>query len=70
MNDAELASVPPAPFTDQLRLAEVAYLARFMGSTRNPTESDLHCFLATHLGLAVTSVYSSTGTLFSASTRL
>ena len=22
MNDAELASVPPAPFTDQLRLAE------------------------------------------------
>jgi hypothetical protein len=27
MNDAELASVPPAPFTDQLRLAEVAYIA-------------------------------------------
>jgi hypothetical protein len=44
MNFAELASVPadpPAPFTDQLRLAVAAYLARFKGSSREHTESDL-----------------------------
>jgi integrase/recombinase XerD len=49
MNFAELASVPserPTPFTDQLRLAVAAYLARFKGSSREHTESDLRCYLA------------------------
>jgi site-specific recombinase XerD len=49
MNFIELASVPsdPAvPFTDQLRLAVAAYLARFKGSSREHTESDLRCFLS------------------------
>jgi integrase/recombinase XerD len=49
MNFTELASVPPdhpAPFTDQLRLAVVAYLARFKGSSREHSESDLRCYLA------------------------
>ena len=48
MNFTELASVPPdpAPFTDQLRLAVAAYLARFKGSSREHTESDLRCYLA------------------------
>ena len=49
MNFTELASVPsdrPAPFTDQLQLAVAAYLARFKGSSREHTESDLRCFLA------------------------
>ena len=47
MNFTELASVPPdpAPFTDQLRLAVAAYLARFKGSSREHTESDLRCYL-------------------------
>jgi integrase/recombinase XerD len=34
-----------ASFTDQLRLA-AAYLARFQGSSRYHTESDLRCYLA------------------------
>ena len=34
------------PFTDQLRLAVAAYLARFKGSSREHTESDLRCYLA------------------------
>jgi integrase/recombinase XerD len=45
----ELTSAPsdlPAPFTDQLRLAVAAYLARFKGSSREHTESDLRCYLA------------------------
>ena len=49
MNYAELAPVPsgnPVPFTDQLRLAVAAYLARFKGSSREHTESDLRCYLA------------------------
>jgi len=49
MNFTELASVPSdglVPFTDQLRLAVAAYLARFEGSSRDHTESDLRCFLA------------------------
>jgi len=49
MNFTELASVPsdhPVPFTDQLQLAVAAYLARFKGSSRDHTESDLRCFLA------------------------
>ncbi|MGO8883286.1 MAG: tyrosine-type recombinase/integrase [Streptosporangiaceae bacterium] len=48
MNFTELASVPsdrPAPFTDQLRLAVAAYLARFTGSSREHTESDLRSYL-------------------------
>src|SRR6201996_3522013 len=39
-------SHPVAPFTDQLRLAVAAYLARFKGSSREHTESDLRCYLA------------------------
>jgi len=35
----------PEPFTDQLRLAVSAYLARFKGSSREHTESDLRCYL-------------------------
>src|SRR5215471_1764903 len=49
MNFPDLVSVPPdhpAPFTDQLRLAMSAYLARFTGSSREHTESDLRCFLS------------------------
>ena len=49
MNFTELASVPSdhlIPFTDQLRLAVAAYLARFKGSSRYHTESDLRCYLA------------------------
>jgi integrase/recombinase XerD len=49
MNFTELIPVPsdlPAPFTDQLRLAVAAYLARFKGSSREHTESDLRCYLA------------------------
>ena len=48
-NFTELASAPsdyrPGPFTDQLRLAVAAYLARFKGSSREHTESDLRSFL-------------------------
>ena len=33
------------PFTDRLRLAVAAYLARFKGSSREHTESDLRCYL-------------------------
>ena len=48
-NFTDLPSGPPdhlVPFTDQLRLAAAAYLARFKGSSRYHTESDLRCFLA------------------------
>jgi integrase/recombinase XerD len=48
-NFAELASAPcdPAvPLTDQLRLAVAAYLARFQGSSRYHTDSDLRCYLS------------------------
>ena len=47
MTFSDLASVPCdplAPFTDQLRLAAAAYLARFKGSSREHTESDLRCY--------------------------
>ena len=37
---------PPEPFTDRLRLAVAAYLARFKGTSREHTESDLRCYLA------------------------
>ena len=49
LNLTDLASVPSdplAPFTDRLRLAVAAYLARFTGISRNRTESDLRCYLA------------------------
>jgi hypothetical protein len=49
MTFTELApapSDPPEPFTDRLRLAVAAYLARFKGSSREHTESDLRCYLA------------------------
>jgi hypothetical protein len=49
MTFTELAyapSGPLAPFSDRLRLAVAAYLARFKGSSREHTESDLRCFLA------------------------
>jgi integrase/recombinase XerD len=49
MTSTELASVPSnrlAPITDQLQLAVAAYLARFKGSSREHTDSDLRCYLA------------------------
>jgi integrase/recombinase XerD len=49
MNFTELTSDPSdrlVPFADQLRLAVAGYLARYKGSSRDHTESDLHCFLA------------------------
>jgi integrase/recombinase XerD len=45
----ELVSVPSdhrMVFTEQLRLAVAAYLARFKGSSREHTESDLRCYLS------------------------
>ena len=49
MTFTELAFVPSDPlasFNDRLRLAVAAYLARFKGSSRGHTESDLRCYLA------------------------
>ena len=49
MTFIDLTSVPndhPALFTDQLRLAVAAYLARFTGPSRQHTESDLRCYLS------------------------
>jgi len=49
MSFTDLAAVPtdpPEPFTDRLRLAVAAYLARFKGSSREHTESDLRCYLS------------------------
>jgi len=49
MTFTDLASIPsndPAPFIDQPRLAVAAYLARFTGSSREHTESDLRCYLS------------------------
>ena len=49
LNFTDLASVPShllAPFTERLRLAVAAYLARFKGSSREHTESDLRCYLS------------------------
>jgi hypothetical protein len=45
---AELIPVPferPAHIPDPLRLAVAAYLARFKGSSRAHTDSDLRCYL-------------------------
>jgi integrase/recombinase XerD len=47
-NFTELIPVPSdrlVPVADRLRLASAAYLARFTGSSREHTESDLRCFL-------------------------
>ena len=47
-NFTDLPSVPSdhlVPITDQLWLALAAYLARFKGSSRYHTESDLRCYL-------------------------
>jgi len=49
MNSPELPPIPSdrlVPVTDQLRLAVAAYLARFKGSSREHTASDLRCYLA------------------------
>ena len=49
MSSTDLTFVPadqPAPFTEQLRLAVAAYLARFKDISRNRTESDLRCYLS------------------------
>ena len=47
MNFPELGpSDLPVPRGDQLRLAVAAYLARFKGSSRYHTDSDLRCYLA------------------------
>ena len=43
---APAASDPPEPFNGRLRLAIAAHLARFKGSSREHTESDLCCYLA------------------------
>ena len=43
---APAPSDPPEPFTDRLRLAVAAYLARFKGSSHEHTESDLRCYLS------------------------
>ena len=43
---APASSDPPEPFTGRLRLAVAAYPARFKGSSREHTESDLRCYLA------------------------
>jgi hypothetical protein len=48
-NFTELIRVPCdrlVPVADPLRLAVAAYLARFKGSSRGHTESDLRCYLA------------------------
>ena len=49
MTLTELAIAPsdsPEPYTDRLRLAVAACLARFKGSSREHTESDLRCYLS------------------------
>ena len=53
MTITDLTSVPSdplVPFTDRLRLAVAAYLARFTGSSREHTASDLRCYLAWYAG--------------------
>ena len=42
---APVSSDQDGPLADQLRLAVAAYLARFKGSSREHTESDLRCYL-------------------------
>jgi hypothetical protein len=42
---APVSSDQARPVADQLRLAVAAYLARFKGSSREHTESDLRCYL-------------------------
>jgi integrase/recombinase XerD len=45
-NPASVPCDPLVPLADQLRLAVVAHLARFKGSSRYHTESDLRCYLS------------------------
>src|SRR5258708_3725898 len=48
-NFTEVIPVPCdrlVPVADRLRLAVAAYLARFKGSSRQHTESDLRCYLS------------------------
>ena len=47
MHYNELVPAQPAlvPHADRLRLAEAAYLARFTGTSRDHTDSDLRCYL-------------------------
>jgi hypothetical protein len=48
-NFSELPALPAdrlLPAADPLRLAVAAYLARFTGSSRDHTESDLRCYLS------------------------
>ena len=40
-----ISSAHLGPFPDRLRLAVAAYLARFTGSSRDHTSSDLRCYL-------------------------
>src|SRR5512135_3084274 len=47
---APVPSDPPGLFTGQLRLAVAAYLARFKGSSRERTQSDLRCYLTWSAG--------------------
>jgi integrase len=42
---ASVSSDQAGPLPDQLRLAVTAYLARFKGSSRGHSESDLRCYL-------------------------
>jgi integrase len=42
---ASVSSDQAGPLPDQLRLAVTAYLARFKGSSREHSESDLRCYL-------------------------
>ncbi len=44
-------SDPPEPFTDRLRLAVAAYLARFKGFSREHTDSDLRTTLHPYRGV-------------------
>jgi integrase/recombinase XerD len=56
MIPAEPASVPSnqaGQLADRLRLAVAAYLARFKGSSREHTESDLRCYLTWCAGHAL-----------------
>jgi site-specific recombinase XerD len=49
MSLTDLTPVPPdypEPFTGHLRLAVAAYLARFTGTSRQHTASDLRCYLS------------------------
>jgi integrase/recombinase XerD len=60
MDDSGPARLSPFPSSqavpDQLRLAVTAYLARFKGSSREHTESDLRCYLTRCAGRGLDSL--------------